>query len=626
MADLLPTANRVPDSTRNFVSSILQRLPYVAGAVDADVGNPKYELFDRLSKRKDLRLMQQSVITGPYMKGIGGDLFNPGSFGSDHNYHRFIYAQIDTDKIRRLAEYRRMAAFAEVADCLDEICDEFIVKDENNEVVHLDFTSFANLNQEEKNELRKEFAKFVNIFDLEHKGRSYCRQLLIEGEVFFENITHSQKKDYGVIGILNIPGELINPVYDNIQNNVVENFIFQKPINLLNNPANALSQTQSNVSTNSLQQQLVTLQGNQVTYVHSGAWNEDMSIRIPFIENCRRAYKQLSLLEDSIIIYRLVRAPERLKFKIDVGNMPPAKAEAYLKQLMQQYWSKQTYNDTSSSSHTGNIYNPQSMLDSYWFARRNGEVGSDVETMPGGQNLGQLDDLMYFVNKLYKSLKVPLTRLNPNEPFKDGTEILREELRFAKFIITLQNQFAQGLKNSFITHLKLRGWWKELKMHESYIDLEFNPPSNFFAIRQQQLFELKQKNFNDMSNNESISNTFAQRHYLDFSDAKISENMEWLRKDAALNWELSQIESNGPNWREHIEATEAAASSLEGGGSRKERSSSESSSSSEIPEFGGGEATQESPESESESPESEAPEAEVAPETPETPPAEAPAA
>lgn len=618
MADVLPTANRVPDASRNFVSSILQRLPYVAGAVSADSGNPKYELFDRLSKRSELRLMQQSVITGPYMNN---DYYNPGTFSSDHNYHRYIYAQIDTDKVRRLAEYRRMAAFAEVADCLDEICDEFIVKDENNEVVHLEFANFSNLQQEEKNELRKEFSKFINVFDLEHKGRGYCRHLLTEGEIFFENVTHNEKRDYGIIGVISIPGELINPVYDNVQNNVIENFIFQKPINLLNNPAAALSQQQSNVSTNSLQQQLVTLQGNQVTYINSGLWNEDMSIRIPFLENCRRAYKQLSLLEDSIIIYRLVRAPERLKFKIDVGNMPPAKAEAYVKQLMQQYWSKQTYNDTSSSSKTGNIYNPQTMLDSYWFARRQGEAGSDVEVLPGGANLGQLDDLMYFVNKLYKSLKVPLTRLNPNEPFKDGTEILREELRFAKFIISLQQQFAQGLKQAFVTHLKLRGWWKELKMHESYINLEFNPPSNFFAIRQQQLLELKQKNFNDLSNNDSISKTFAQRHYLDYSDNKISENMEWLRKDAALKWELNQIESNGPNWREHIDA--AAEVAGRSGGSESDGGGGGGTSPREIPEFGGGGAeTPETPEAGTETPEAggEAGGAEVAPETPETAP------
>jgi hypothetical protein len=280
----------------------------------------------------------------------------------------------------------------------------------------------------------------------------------------------------------------------------------------------------------------------------------------------------------------MVRAPERLKFKIDVGNMPPAKAESYLKQLMQQYWSKQTYNSNTSSPGAGNQYNPQTMLDSYWFARRNGEVGSDVELMPGGQNLGQLDDLMYFVNKLYKSLKVPISRLNPNEPFKDGAELLREELRFAKFIIRVQNQLASGLKEAFITHLKLRGWWRELKLNESYFNFRFTEPSNFFAIRQQQLLELKLKNFSDMSANDGISNTFAQRHYLDYSDTKIGENMEWKRKDAALRWELSQIETNGPNWREQIEAAENIAAGVESSGGTIGSSGTSASS---IPEFGG---------------------------------------
>jgi hypothetical protein len=254
------------------------------------------------------------------------------------------------------------------------------------------------------------------------------------------------------------------------------------------------------------------------------------------------------------------------------------------------------------------------MLDSYWFAKRSGEQGSDVELMQGGQNLGELKDLMYFVNKLYKSLKVPLTRLNPEEGYKDGAEILREELRFAKFIVRLQSQFSEGLKNAFITHLKIRNWWKEYKLHESYFNIEFNPPSSFFGIRKNQEFELKYKNFNDMSQNESISKTFAQRHYLEFNDSKISENMEWLRKDAALKWELEQISTTGPNWREHIQAAEEAATAggaTEAGGGT---------SPSEIPEFGGGaegtaEETGETPEAAG----AETPEA-AATETPEAAP------
>jgi len=599
MADIQPNSYRNSPQNRNFISSILQRLPYVSTDMAVDTNNPKYELFDRLSKRTDFRLLKQSIITGPSMEQEYGQHGNKNAFGQHSPYHKYIYANVDSDKVRRIAEYRRMASFAEVSDCLDEICDAFIVKDDNEKILHLNFSHFADISSEEKTELHKEFEKFIHVYDLEHKGWGYCRQLLVEGELFFENITYKDKIDYGIIGTLSIPCELINPIYDNIQNAVIENFVFQKPINLHNDAIKPLSTMQSNVSpANSLQQQLITLQGNQVTYIHSGLWNEDNTIRVPFIENCRRSYKLLSLLEDAIIIYRLVRAPERLKFIIDVGNMPPAKAEAYLKQLMQQYNSKQVYDgSTSGAGQISNSYNPQSMLDSYWFARRTGETGSDVSVLQGGDNLGKLDDLMYFVNKLYKSLKVPATRLNPSEPYKDGAEILREELKFAQFVVRLQNQVATGFKQAFVTHLKLRGWWNDYKLHESYLNLDFTPPSNYFAIRQQQLQELKQKNFSDMSQNEGISNIFAQRHYLNWSDAKISENMEWQRKEASFKWELGQIANAGPNWREQLEAAQAAAMSggeaggtpggetgLGGGGGT---------STSSIPEFGGTAATPE---------------------------------
>jgi hypothetical protein len=289
----------------------------------------------------------------------------------------------------------------------------------------------------------------------------------------------------------------------------------------------------------------------------------------------------------------MVRAPERLKFKIDVGNMPPHKAEAVLKQMMQAYRSRKTYDGSGSNPGTSNIYEPLSMLDDFWFARRNGETGSDVETMQGGQNISEIADLIYFVKKLYKSLKVPETRLNPDQAFSDGAQILREELRFAKFILRIQQKFAEGLKNSFITHLKLRGWWEEYKLHESYFDLEFTPPSSYFAVRQQQLFELKYNNFNNMSQNDSMSKTFCQRYYLDLSDDKISENMEWKRKDKALEWELGQITQFGPNWREHLEAMSNASEDIEaqstggegmGGGGT---SGGIGTSASEIPEFGG---------------------------------------
>lgn len=617
MADIIPQANRQPDNGRGFISSILSKLPYVQQTLDVDDTNPKYEIFDRLSKKRELRVMQQSVITGPFMNQNSSDYYNPNMMATDKGYHNFIYAQIDSDKIRRLSEYRRMAAFSEVGDCLDEICDEFINKDEYGRVISIIFSPFCKLDNQEKMEIEKEFSKFINLYDLEHKGWGYCRQLLTEGELFFENIIHDKNKDLGIIGVLNVPGELINPIYDNIQNNVIQNFIFQKPINMADPQQNQFNLPNTNPNpANSLQHQLITFEGNQITYIHSGMWNEDMSIRIPHVERGRRAYKQLSLIEDAIVIYRLVRAPERLKFIIDVGNMPPAKAEAYLRQLMQSYWAKKTY-DPQNGGSAGNIYDPQSMLDSFWFAKRSGETGSDVQLLQGGQNLGELKDLLYFVTKLYNALGVPSTRLNPEDSYKDGAEILREELKFAKMILRMQGQFAKGLKDAFVTHLKIRGWWKEYKLNESFFDLKFVEPSSYFALRQNQNLEIKIKNFESMSSQEQISKTFAMRHYLNLNDAKISENMEWLRKDAALKWELDQIASMGPNWREIQDATNQATAEADvtaggaGAGGAGGAGGSALGGSETIPEFGNtGAAAAEVAQSPEETPET--------PETPET--------
>jgi hypothetical protein len=165
MPDLLPQYNQTATSGRNFISSVLARLPYVNQAVrDITDTNPKYELFSRLSKRRDEYALKQSVVIGPEMR----DNYDLGSIVIDNAYHQFLYARIDTDKIRRLSEYRRMAAYAEVSDCLDEISDETIVSDDNHEI--LKFNLRGDYTSEVKSEICKEFNRFIQVFDLENKG------------------------------------------------------------------------------------------------------------------------------------------------------------------------------------------------------------------------------------------------------------------------------------------------------------------------------------------------------------------------------------------------------------------------------------------------------------------------
>ena len=228
--------------------------------------------------------------------------------------------------------------------------------------------------------------------------------------------------------------------------------------------------------------------------------------------------------------------------------MPAPKAEAYLKRLMHSYWSRKTYD--SAQGKNINVYDPQSMLDSYWFAKRAGDQGTKVEMLKGGSNLGQLDDLNYFVKKLYKALRVPTSRLNPDTKFADGSEILREELKFAKLIVRLQRHFAATIKDTYVTHLKLKGLWQEYKLKESDITITLNPPSHFSAIRDQQLLDIKIKNFNGFTQVDNISKTYALKKFIGWSDDEIKANREWLKRDAALAWEIDKITTLGSNWKE----------------------------------------------------------------------------
>ena len=563
----VPGDSQGPRNDQAFPSTTLlgafvSRLPYAYQILDSMMQrNPKFPLFKGAAPKREEMIQDESVFLHEpsFQQAPAG---TPSSLMINKDYQAFIYANVDKDKTRRLTDYRRMAAYAELADCLDEIADECIVKDENDIIIN--FSLRGDYTKEVKDLLEKEFKRFVQIFDLEDSGWEYFRQFLIDGELYFENIVDDERPHLGIIGMISMPAELINPVYQNVQNEMVKGFLIRKP---LSGPATSTNQKD--------QEELFFMQKAQVTYVQSGIWNEFKTIRLPYVENAKRAYRQLSLIEDSIVIYRLVRAPERLKFSIYTGNMPAPKAEAYLRRLMQQYWSKKNF-DTTSGGGNGkgsvtNVYDPQSMLDAYWFTKDAQGNGSDVSSLPGGQNLGTLDDLNYFLKKLYNSLKIPSSRfIGDSQTFKDGAEITRDELRFARFIIRIQRQFATSIRDTFIAHLKLKGFWKQYKLKERAIHAEFNVPSTFMAMRDQQLLDIKFDNFLKVTGNQSVAPSYAQKYYLGLSDELMKENRDWLKKDSALRWELQQIEQMGPNFREILQAqvggAEGAAAAGLGGG------------------------------------------------------------
>jgi len=532
---------------RELMSYISSKLPYSGIDINDIAGklNPKYKYFEDTGTKRAEVLSRHSVSQNFEYNNSG-----LGSITSHKKYGEIMYANVQKDKFARIRDYRMMAAFSEVANALDEICDDVINIDSSSQSCLKLKTKNIELSEIQQETLKREFAKFSSHFDFEHKGWSYFRQLLVEGEIYWEHIIHEKYPDEGILGVVQVPTELIDPVFSNVQNVLVKGYLYRKPVF---DPKNPMKQTGV---------EMIPMDKNQITYVHSDVWNETKTMRLPFLENARRAYRQLSMVEDAIIIYRMSRAPERLVFNVDVGNMPAPKAEAYLTKLKNQFWGSKTYDPSQGG--IVNKFNPQSILDNFWFAKRAGSEGTNVDRLAGGQNLGELEDLMYFVKKLYQSLKVPTTRLDPQDAFRDGSDMLREELKFARFIIRLQQMFAGSIKNSFITHLQMRGLWKEYELSDQVIDVEFNVPTNFYEMRESQRLEMKVSNYGSMATAEGISPTYAQKKYLGWDDIDIKANREFLRKDKEFKWEVTQIENMGPNWKEAMEAQAEGAQAAGG--------------------------------------------------------------
>ena len=532
---------------RSMTTYLKNRLPYNYSVLESDEAkNTKYKYFQKVGMRRPEALSRQSVaLNNPYNTTAFSSIERDKSFGD------VMYATASEDKPGRLRDYRTMAAFSEISDALDEICDESINADENDEIVLFKLKNVT-LDSDKQTELQEEFSKYIEHYDLDNNGWQYFRQFLTEGELFFEQIIHEDYTKEGVLGVINIPADIIDPVYSNIQNMLVKGFLYQKPIFDKRDPKKVEKY------------EPIPFEENQIVYINNSTYNETKDFIVPFIENARRAYRQLSMIEDSVVIHRMVHAPLRFVFNVDVGTLPVPQAEAYLRKLQSQYWSSKTFD-----ADQGDIvkkYSPQSTLDSYWFAKRQGQDPTTVDTIGGTPGLGELDDLYFFIKKLYRSLKTPTSRLDPDDSFRDGTDILREELKFATMIIRQQKKFASGLKRGFITHLKLREMFTEYDLTEQNIKIVFNPPSNFYDLRNNQKMELKINSYNNLMSTQKVSDTFAKKKVLGWKDKDILADRAARRLDAELDWELQQIITLGPDWKNQLLAQANAGEAPEGGG------------------------------------------------------------
>lgn len=503
----------------------------------ATLSNPKWEDFENTGIRRKEALANNSVSHGlihmdnsaALATGVGGQ-FNP--------FANVLYASLDAAKANRIYEYRLMASYPEVSDAIEEISNSFINEDNRKRIIN-----FRYLDKELSNEFNKrlcdEFDYFINLFNLREKGKKYCEDYLIDGELFLELIVctaaESTKKK-GIVGALKLQTELMEAHYKDKFNDIIAAFT-GKSVTF-----------EGNNNNNIIKMEHVPYQANQILYIHSDNWDPTGEFVIPYIERARKRYIQLSYLEDAIIIYRLVRAPERLIFKVDCGNLPTAKAEAHLQRLKDRYFKSKAFD-----LNTGDItqkFEPQSMLDSFWVAKGNGYEGIDVQQLPGGQNLGQLDDLNYFIKALYRALRVPTNRLeSESQGAIDSSTLLREEIRFAEFIISIQRKFAEAFKQAFISHLKFTGLYQHMKLKEHMFELEFVPPTNYFYMRRLQGIQIAGDAYAKIAGIDVISKTWTLKNVMGLSDNEILEQYRMRKLEAAHEYEIGQITNAGPNWK-----------------------------------------------------------------------------
>ena len=381
------------------------------------------------------------------------------STGTEY-YFNAIYGTT-TNKLKHLNEYREMAMFPEVAEALDEIGDEGIVHDDQGDVVSLQFEDEKlSKNANKVKNIQKEFDYIVNdVLNFNNNAFNLFRKFYVEAELFGEMVINPKSPKQGIKRVVLLPSETVYPQYDEYHN-------IEKYIQKVDGGAN--KQTG--------QAKVVEFSPKQIAYINSGIFGSDKAIPLSFIERAKIAYRQLKWMEDALVIYRIVRAPERRVFTIDVGNLPKKKAEQYMKDIIRRYKQKKIYNPATGEVDVGKQV--LSMIEDYWLPKRADGSGPSVDVLSGGTNLGEIDDVLYFVKKLYKALKVPTKRLEEGEATyshsgKDG-EISREEIKFAKYVYRVRNRFMDYLRQIFFTHLKLTGLWKQYKLDENSLKLIFN--------------------------------------------------------------------------------------------------------------------------------------------------------
>ena len=429
---------------------------------------------------------------------------------SDYYVSSGFYGQyVDIDGVYKsefdlIKRYREMALHPEVDNAIEDIINEAIVSDQNDSPVQIDLENTPG-SDKLKELIRIEFKKVKELMNFDKKCHEILRNWYVDGRIFYHKVIDIKKPHEGIQEVRNIDplkikfvrklkedktlnGALQRVNQDQIQNvdnpEIEEYYLYDPGTNANKAGVGGIGQPFKS----SLKP--VKLAPDSVTFAHSGLVDRNKNTILSYLNKSIKALNQLRMIEDSLVIYRLSRAPERRIFYIDVGNLPKIKAEQYLKEVMNRYRNKLVYNAS-----TGEIRDDRkhmSMLEDFWLPRREGGRGTEITTLPGGQNLGELADIEYFQKKLYRSLGVPESRIaGSGEGFNLGrsSEILRDEIKFTKFVGRMRKRFSTVFLDMLKTNLILKNIvtpedWEILSDH---IQFDFVYDNHFAELKDVEL-------------------------------------------------------------------------------------------------------------------------------------------
>ena len=385
---------------------------------------------------------------------------------------------VSRNEFEQIRKYREVSLHPEVDSAIDEVVNEAIVADGDDSPVEIEL---SNLEQSEsiKKRIREEFNEIKRLLQFDKKCYHIFRRWYIDGRLYYHKVIDVTKPTEGIKELRYIDPLKVKKMREVKKKPAAGGGDKAKVLNYgdvneyyLYNPKGVFNHKAA-VSLAGNDQLGVKIAPDAITFCTSGLMDMNQNLPLSYLHKALKAVNQLRMIEDSLVIYRMSRAPERRIFYIDVGNLPKVKAEQYLREVMSRYRNKLVY-DAS----TGEIRDDKkfmSMLEDFWLPRREGGRGTEITTLPGAQNLGELKDVEYFLKKLYKSLNLPPSRVGEEKGFSLGrsNEILRDELKFIKFVGRLRKQFSHLFNDMLKTQLILKGVitvddWEMMEQHIQY--------------------------------------------------------------------------------------------------------------------------------------------------------------